>query len=144
MMSDVVGHELAESVFCSASASVYSLLPMRYTPAYPHTATLALLADVTFSTRRLAFNYRPVSGPSRPVATRPWASVQFVLQLNVESSTQHRNRTQQNYVVLQIYDKYLNSQTKFTWAMSLCVWTFFVPQPDQFSLALKDLWATPV
>lgn len=29
-----------------------------------------------------------------------------------------------------------------TWAMSFCVWTSFVPQPDRFSLALKDLWAT--
>lgn len=52
------------------SLSLYfALLLLTYIPLY--TVTRTPLADVTFSTCRLAFNYRPVSGPFSLVAARP-------------------------------------------------------------------------
>lgn len=62
----------------------------------PHTQTHALtlrpVSDVTFSTCRLAFNYRPVSGPSSPVAARPWASLSSLCPVYIPLHPPHRER----------------------------------------------------
>ncbi len=103
-----------EFIFCCSLSSVYLNFKdlhlhtdmYRYTQAYPqhhilsphtHTHTQATFSDVTFIACRLAFNYRPVSGPSSPVAVRPWAPLSpacvqsiFHYILHIGSSVQHK------------------------------------------------------
>lgn len=78
----------------------------------------------------------PCQWPIQPRGRAPLSLVQSALQraFQVESSTQHRNRTQQNYVFVQAWE--------FWYLTQIC--TFFVPHPGRFSLALEDLQATPV